>query len=48
MLLMYADPARTKSMSSQEIAAVKRKHEQLHRELSRFGELQRGRPRLPR
>jgi hypothetical protein len=39
MLLMYADPAHTKSMTSEEIAAVKRKHERLHRELPRFGEL---------
>jgi hypothetical protein len=39
MLLMYADPARTKSMPSEEVAAVKRKHDRLHRELPRFCEL---------
>jgi hypothetical protein len=42
MLLMYADPARTKSMPSEEVAAVKRKHDRLHRELPRFGQFLNG------
>jgi len=48
MVLMYADPAATESMSAADRADVFRRHEALHQDLAGTGEMLNGaRARLP-
>ena len=42
LVLMYADPAATEAMSADDRAAVFRRHEALHRDLEKTGEMLNG------